>query len=212
MNADVGSPPQSASGHARPRVWWCPVGLFALLPLHAAGQYSYDSNSACGSDYVVSSYIPTVSSLNGAPWVGADAAANRGKVLQVVQLSLPETVPFPGTINVQLEHIHQIVPPGALLYSGSLHFKGNLAENTNILPVLEESSRRWLRLQLPQRATRQDPRRSPSTQMEQTESLISRAFHTPYDSITDGQSYPDFSALAAIFFAAGYKSSISVLW
>ncbi|RXW19092.1 hypothetical protein EST38_g6759 [Candolleomyces aberdarensis] len=44
------------------RVWWCPTGSLSFLPLHAAGIYSgSDPVSIC--DYVVSSYIPTLSSL-----------------------------------------------------------------------------------------------------------------------------------------------------
>lgn len=42
----------------RPRVWWCPTGPLALLPLHAAGR-----GSAWLHDRVVSSTTPTVRSL-----------------------------------------------------------------------------------------------------------------------------------------------------
>jgi CHAT domain-containing protein len=42
-------------------MWWCPTGGFAHLPLHAAG-----TNSQRCSDYVVSSYTPTLGSLVGA--------------------------------------------------------------------------------------------------------------------------------------------------
>jgi hypothetical protein len=45
----------------RPRIWWCPTGCFAHLPIHAAGA---DGNWC--SDYVVSSYTPTISNLLGA--------------------------------------------------------------------------------------------------------------------------------------------------
>jgi CHAT domain-containing protein len=48
-------------GRDRPRIWWCPTGGFAHLPLHAAG-----TNSKRCSDYVVSSYTPTLGSLVGA--------------------------------------------------------------------------------------------------------------------------------------------------
>uniref|UniRef100_A0A8H8CF43 CS domain-containing protein n=1 Tax=Psilocybe cubensis TaxID=181762 RepID=A0A8H8CF43_PSICU len=45
----------------RRRIWWCPVGPLAFLPLHAAGIYG--SEYCTGSnvrDYVVSSYTPSV--------------------------------------------------------------------------------------------------------------------------------------------------------
>jgi CHAT domain-containing protein len=43
---------------------WCPTSDFAFLPLHAAGVYDgpYHRRTTC-SDYVVSSYIPTLSAL-----------------------------------------------------------------------------------------------------------------------------------------------------
>jgi CHAT domain-containing protein len=46
----------------RPRLHWCPTGEFTFLPLHAAGIYDPDQVDCC-SDYVVSSYTPTLSAL-----------------------------------------------------------------------------------------------------------------------------------------------------
>jgi tetratricopeptide (TPR) repeat protein len=55
---------QKATGRARPRIHWCANGDFVFLPLHAAGIYSGpQANWTCCSDYVVSSYTPTVSTL-----------------------------------------------------------------------------------------------------------------------------------------------------
>ncbi|KAJ2929705.1 hypothetical protein H1R20_g7404, partial [Candolleomyces eurysporus] len=46
------------------RIWWCPTGPLSFLPLHAAGIYASDVTSCvCLSDYAVSSYTPTISSL-----------------------------------------------------------------------------------------------------------------------------------------------------
>jgi CHAT domain-containing protein len=45
----------------RPGLHWCPTGLFAFVPLHAAGSTEFGSNWC--SDYVVSSYTPTLSAL-----------------------------------------------------------------------------------------------------------------------------------------------------
>jgi CHAT domain-containing protein len=49
-------------GRNRPRVYWCPVGSFTFLPLHAAGIYT-GVGQICVSDFVVSSYIPSLSAL-----------------------------------------------------------------------------------------------------------------------------------------------------
>jgi hypothetical protein len=46
----------------RPRLHWCTAGDFALIPVHAAGIYT-GADQECCSDYVVSSYIPTLTSL-----------------------------------------------------------------------------------------------------------------------------------------------------
>ena len=52
---------QKTGRQSRSRLWWCPTGAFAALPLHAAGRY--DADVACIAEYVVSSYTPTVSAL-----------------------------------------------------------------------------------------------------------------------------------------------------
>jgi CHAT domain-containing protein len=55
---------QKASGRSRPRLHWCANGIFVFLPLHAAGIYQGPvADQVCCSDYVVSSYTPTVSAL-----------------------------------------------------------------------------------------------------------------------------------------------------
>lgn len=49
-----------------PRLWWCPTGALAILPLHAAGLPAADGQSADGQsvyDRVVSSYTPTLRAL-----------------------------------------------------------------------------------------------------------------------------------------------------
>ncbi|MBO3738675.1 CHAT domain-containing protein [Actinoplanes flavus] len=45
-----------------PRLWWCPVGVLAMLPIHAAGHHRDDSGRTT-VDRVVSSYLSTVRSL-----------------------------------------------------------------------------------------------------------------------------------------------------
>jgi CHAT domain-containing protein len=53
---------QRAAGRARPRLWWCVTGELGFLPIHAAGNFAHD-RPECATDYVVSSYIPTLHSL-----------------------------------------------------------------------------------------------------------------------------------------------------
>jgi CHAT domain-containing protein len=53
---------QKMPDRQRPRLYWCPTGAFAFTPLHAAGIYK-GRNRECCSDYVVSSYAPTLTAL-----------------------------------------------------------------------------------------------------------------------------------------------------
>jgi CHAT domain-containing protein len=53
---------QEATGRQRPRVWWCVTGQLSFLPIHAA-RNTQDNHRVCTSDYVVSSYVPTLSAL-----------------------------------------------------------------------------------------------------------------------------------------------------
>jgi CHAT domain-containing protein len=56
---------QQLSDHNhRPRLHWCPTGIFSTLPLHAAGVYHGSlSHKVCCADFVVSSYTPTLTTL-----------------------------------------------------------------------------------------------------------------------------------------------------
>ncbi|MFD6420992.1 CHAT domain-containing protein [Streptomyces sp. NPDC060198] len=62
---DLGHCGPAAPGDPLPRLWWCPTGLLALLPLHAAGRHSEEEGEEYRTvlDRVVSSYTPTVRAL-----------------------------------------------------------------------------------------------------------------------------------------------------
>jgi len=46
-----------------PRLWWCPIGIFAHLPIHAAGIYS-GTAPECLSDCAISSYCCSLQDLS----------------------------------------------------------------------------------------------------------------------------------------------------
>ncbi|KIM21219.1 hypothetical protein M408DRAFT_29727, partial [Serendipita vermifera MAFF 305830] len=46
-----------------PHIWWCPTGPLAFLPIHAAGLYNTDTPGEKVSDYAISSYTPTLTSI-----------------------------------------------------------------------------------------------------------------------------------------------------
>ncbi len=53
-----------ASGQQVPRIWWCPTGIAAFLPLHAAGRYPAAGPSPdTALNMAVSSYTPTLRTL-----------------------------------------------------------------------------------------------------------------------------------------------------
>ncbi|MDR6974084.1 tetratricopeptide (TPR) repeat protein [Streptomyces sp. 3330] len=55
--------------HELPRIWWCPTGMLAFVPLHAAGEYGSlygGSGGECAADRVVSSYTTTLRALRHA--------------------------------------------------------------------------------------------------------------------------------------------------
>ncbi|MEU8873708.1 CHAT domain-containing protein [Streptomyces javensis] len=70
----------TAAGWQGSRLWWCPVGVMSLFPLHAAG----DGHDGV-MDRVVSSYLPTVRSLPAE----RRRSASPGKALVVAMSRTP---------------------------------------------------------------------------------------------------------------------------
>jgi CHAT domain-containing protein len=95
---------QKASGKDRRRIHWCPVGALVFLPIHAAGVYSEGRLREGCSDYVVSSYTPTLSALHRAR--SNLAPTTRGRSLVLLAAGAPQTVPslnMPFLDDVQAE-------------------------------------------------------------------------------------------------------------
>ncbi|KAF8811441.1 hypothetical protein BYT27DRAFT_6453579 [Phlegmacium glaucopus] len=88
------SPPNLSD---RRRIWWCPTGPLAFLPLHAAGVYgsAYERGS-CISDFVVSSYTPTVRSLND-KFITSSASSKCTSIVLISQPNAPGLSSIPST-------------------------------------------------------------------------------------------------------------------
>ena len=87
-----------AVGQPWPRVWWCPVGILAYLPLHSAGHH-HDLAAArphprAVLDRVVSSYTTTVRGLAYARAQHPDPAADTTLIIAVPDA--PDALPLPG--------------------------------------------------------------------------------------------------------------------
>ncbi len=107
----IAQPVLTALGHLQapaadepwPRVWWCPTGPLALVPLHAAGYHRTPADGPARAvlDLVVSSYTPTLRALLAArtpdgPAVAAPAADESGRLLAVALPDTPGQAPLAG--------------------------------------------------------------------------------------------------------------------
>jgi tetratricopeptide (TPR) repeat protein len=93
----------AAGGHPDgplPLVWWCPTGLAAFLPLHAAGRHGGPGTSAAVMDHVVSSYTPTLRALIDAR---AQAARVDGMPSRMLAVALPVTPDLPDLATAKAE-------------------------------------------------------------------------------------------------------------
>ncbi|KAJ7438299.1 CHAT domain-containing protein [Mycena galericulata] len=87
-----------------PRLWWCLTGPFSFVPVHAAGVYD-SGGTDCVSDYVISSYTPTLTALLDPP---ADIPTSF-KMTAVTEPHAPGCSALPGT-KMELDKIKSRVP------------------------------------------------------------------------------------------------------
>ena len=77
------------------RIWWCPTGPLAFLPIHAAGLYN-EAHTDCILDYVISSYTPTVTFFMERKRA-SHTTEQTNKVLVIGQPNAPGLPRLPGT-------------------------------------------------------------------------------------------------------------------
>lgn len=118
-----------------PRIWWCATGALAFLPIHAAGLYDTDTVGSKLSDYVVSSYTPTVTALLERSNAVKDQ--NFG-LLAVLQPSTPNAEPLPNT-EEEWARIQKHI--GVLPAISLVGLEGTV---TKVLQAMKSSS--WLHL------------------------------------------------------------------
>ncbi|KZS99797.1 uncharacterized protein LAESUDRAFT_70512 [Laetiporus sulphureus 93-53] len=118
-----------------PRLIWCCTGSLALLPIHAAGIYS-GSNLVSISDFVISSYTPTISNITSEN-AHFDIVEQGVKVLLTGQTYTPNLPALPN-VTVEFEKITAV-----LQSSGSnavcTQLTGDHATRNGVLEVLQES-------------------------------------------------------------------------
>ncbi|KAJ7463357.1 TPR-like protein [Mycena latifolia] len=118
------------------RIWWCPTGPLAFLPIHAAGQYGQEA--AFGSklsDFLISSYTPSLSALIEG-FRAEQESQDRLQLLAVAQPSAVGQNPIPGTIKeiASIERLAQGVIP-------VLHLEQDMATVESVQKAMRES--RW---------------------------------------------------------------------
>ncbi|PPR03815.1 hypothetical protein CVT26_000991 [Gymnopilus dilepis] len=96
---------RSDNGQNLSRIWWCPTGPFAFLPIHAAGIYKEETaTSPCDalSNFAISSYIPTLTILER-----LQRRSNiKGTAYQVLLVGQPDT-PGLAKIPCTVEEVQQ---------------------------------------------------------------------------------------------------------
>ncbi|KAF8510032.1 CHAT domain-containing protein [Gautieria morchelliformis] len=91
-----------------PNLWWCPTGPFTFLPMHAAGMYNA-GELQCVSDYVVSSYTPTITAL-----LSDMPISDPFKVMVVIEPNTPGQSGLSYTVD-ELQRIESHVPEKDLI-------------------------------------------------------------------------------------------------
>ena len=99
------------SNQSQPRIWWCPTGPLSFLPIHAAGIYGNEKTpiGSCVSDYVVSSYTPTITTLNKIK-EASTAKQSSTSLLLISQPSTPGQSPIPAA-KLETDILRNLVGP-----------------------------------------------------------------------------------------------------
>ncbi|KAJ7474977.1 TPR-like protein [Mycena latifolia] len=122
--------------HDHGRIWWCPTGPLAFLPIHAAGHYGQEASFGSKlSNFLISSYTPSLSALIE----GFRAKQESQDGLQLLAVAQPSAVgqnPIPGTIKeiASIEQLAQGVIP-------VLHLERDMATVESVRKGMRES--RW---------------------------------------------------------------------
>ncbi|KAG9085034.1 hypothetical protein FRC07_013477 [Ceratobasidium sp. 392] len=204
----------------RPRLWWCPTGPFAFLPLHAAGIYNrFDPNNKteCCSDFVVSSYTPSLSSLNNARHDIQAVSAMAPCVQLIAEPAAPNQPRIPHTA-AEIEAIKKLVPDHYILnrLNGSerpsVEAVLNLLPSTSILHLACHGHQDE-RVPLASGFMLSDGRLKVSEIMRLNLKKAVFAFLSACESAAGDRGQPDESIhLSAALLFAGFRSIVGTLW
>ncbi len=199
-----------ASGEPRQRIWWCPSGLLAFLPLHAAGRPGAPSVL----DSVVSSYTPTLRALRHARRP-VDGGARSAAVIAMRET--PGAGALPGAAE-------EAAVLRELLGSAATVLEGPAATRASVLNALPAA--RWAHFACHGESPPEDPAAGRlllhdhatapllvSDVMRLSLEQAELAFLSACETARTGTRLPDEAThMAAAFQLAGYRNVIATLW
>jgi CHAT domain-containing protein len=119
----------------RPRVHWCTAGEFAHVPVHAAGIYTGEEKECC-SDYVVSSYTPTLVTLLRARKGLQPIKTTDAKLLLIAaEHTTDARLPPLGKVKVETRGICSVVEKAGVHFAASSQSVSKTEEATVALPA-----------------------------------------------------------------------------
>ncbi|KAF8182738.1 CHAT domain-containing protein [Mycena galopus ATCC 62051] len=198
-----------------PRLWWCPSGPFAFLPIHAAGIYGKKTTD-CAADYVISCYTHTLTALLDPPV----HIASQFKMTAVIQPSAPGCSPLPGARHEE-QKLRTRVPKEwltVLLRSKTEEVVGHLRDSSIVhfachgVQDLQKPLDSGLilsdgRLKVSEIMRKQD---SEGDNIRQT---VSIAFLSACETARGDTTVPDEAMhLAATLLFAGFRGVVATMW
>ncbi|KAJ7257747.1 hypothetical protein C8J57DRAFT_1647484 [Mycena rebaudengoi] len=179
-----------------PRLWWCPTGPFAFVPIHAAGIYT-ELQTDCVSDYVVSSYTPTLTALLNPP-----AHAETVKATVVVEPHAPNCSPLPGT-EEESGNIERRIPSQTLTVLRSPTRNEDLKNPLDSGLMVADGCLKVSHIM----------RRPDNSEREKTENVMKLAFLSACETAKGDEKTPDESMhLAATLLFAGFRGVVATMW
>jgi len=215
---DTGVPTDTFILQAHPehlgRIWWCATGSLAFLPIHAAGLYGPEVEEKL-SDYVVSSYTPTLTAILGH---STSNARDDFTLLTIAQPATPNAMPIPETEG-EVKQVH-----GLAVLAGGVKVVSLINEEATVERVLQEmGDADWVHLACHGKQQTGDPMKSglllDNDVLELSEIVrhsfprADFAFLSACETAVGDEKIADESVhLAAGMFMAGYRGVIATMW
>ncbi|KAF6752318.1 TPR-like protein [Ephemerocybe angulata] len=198
------------------RIWWCPTGPLSFLPIHAAGIYG-KTGSKSVLDYVISSYIPTVTALTDRVKNSQSIDKEATGLFMTSQPKVDGASHIPGT-TTEVRSIYEVVTAGGVRAEKR---EGAAISAAECLDIMEKYSIVHLACHGSQNA--EDPLKSRFLFHDaslELGAIVQRslknadlAFLSACETSTGVDLLPDEAVhLAAGMLAAGYQRVVATMW